>query len=267
MSLIIKKITVLLLINFSFFVRAQETILVTQKNVIPLDADIFFGVNMFDDVFYIKNNTVFKQTNTKKVSYQNLLLSDANFVGILNPLQTVVFYKDFNVFVQLDKNLGEVSKIDFNSSLNFSSVGYVASTSNNRLWVFNSDTQQLQVYNPTHDVVEVTTTPIQDTIRHFYSNYNFCWVLTDAKLLQFNVYGNLLNSYNLPAFENFVYNKNHIVLQKEQELYLMSTEDSLPKKIDMPEIPIKDFSLTNETLYIYTGKELYSFAINLKQPE
>ena len=267
MSSIIKQIIVIILISFSVFVNAQETITVNKKDVITLDADTFVGVTMFDELFYIKNSTVFKQTNTQTFSYQNLLLGDAKSVGILNPLQTTLFYNDFNVFVQLDKKLGEISRLDFNASLNFSSVGYVATTSNKRLWVFNTDTQQIQVYNPIHDTIDVTTTPVQEQVIQFYSNYNFCWILTDTKLLQFNVYGNLLNTYELLGYDNFIYNANHFVLKKEGELFLLSTEEVKPKKIILPEIPIKEFSVTNETLYIYTGKEVYSFAINLKQTD
>jgi len=35
--------------------------------------------------------------------------------------------------------------------------------------------------------------------------------------------------------------------------------------IELAQFTVKDFSVTNETLYIYDGKELHSFKINLNK--
>jgi hypothetical protein len=263
----IKNIVLLCVLLVSFLGISQEHKTVEFINAIKLDADTFIGVNMFNEQFYIKDNTLFKKTSKNVYSYKNIELGDIHTVGIINSFQSSVFYKDFNMFVQLDKKLGELYTIDFNTLSNFSTVTYAAITSNKRLWIFNSDTQQLQIYNPQHNNIEVSTIPLQEPVLKFYSNYNFCWVLSKTKLLQFNIYGNLLNSYALKSYDDFVYYKGLFILQKANELFLLSSEETVPKKIILPEIPIKDFSVTNETLYIYTGKELYSFTINLKQTE
>lgn len=246
---------------------SQEDKTVELQEIITLVTDKFIGINMFDEQFVVKDNTLLKTTSDQEYAYKNIQFGDMHTIGIINTLQSSIFYKDFNVFVQLDKKLGELHTIDFNTLSNFSTVTYAAMTSNKRLWIFNSDTQQLQIYNPQHDSIEVSTIPLQEPILKFYSNYNFCWALSATKLLQFNVYGNLLNTYALDAYEDFVYYKGFFVLKKSNELFLLSAEETIPKKIILPEIPIKDFSVTNETLYIYTGKELHSFAINLKQTD
>ena len=262
-----KRNILLFLLSSCFCVFSQVEMSVEFEHKITLKADRFVGVNMFDELFYVSNNTLFKQAETEVHSYKNVQLGQFYDVSIINTLQTSVFHKNFNAFVQLDKKLGVLTTFDFNTSLELSAITYASVTSNKRLWIFNNDTQQLQVYNPQHDTIEVSTTPIQEPITHFYSNYNFCWVLCDSKLLQFNIYGNLLNTYALNGYEDFAYYKGIIVLKKENSLYALSEEETLPVKINLPEIPIKEFSVTNETLYIYTGKELYSFTINLKQTE
>ena len=246
---------------------SQEKVSVILKEKKPLSVDKFIGVTMFDELFFVKNNTLYKQTANELFSYQNVLLGDVERVEILNPLQTSIFYKEFNTYVQLDKKLGEINKIDFNEVINFSAISYAAITSNKRLWIFDTNNLQLQVYNPQQNRIEASTNPIQQDIIAFYSNYNFCWVLTATQLLQYNVYGYKLNTYSLKEFEKIEYYMNNIFLQKGNELFVMHVTESLPKLVSQLEIPIKDFSVTNETLYIYTGKELYSFAINLKQTE
>jgi len=244
------------------FLKAQEVIEVELIESKALIADAFIGVNMFEEIFYIKNDVLFKKKGEKLYSYQNRLLGTLNFVDLLNSLEMILFYKDFNTAVKLDWELGEISKVDFNKSNVFSTVAYAASASNKRLWIFNSDIQQLQVYNPQQDIVEVSTQSVASEVVGFYSNYNFCWVLTKKELLQYNIYGNLLNGYDIEEFEAFVHYKDSFVLKKGSHLYSLSIASESPKLITLPELTIKDFSVINETLYIYDGKELYSFKIN-----
>lgn len=256
------KLYILLFIIFSFS-QAQEKITVTFKETITLNANKFIGVNMFDELFYVKNEVLYKKSREELFSYQNRLLGTISSVGTLNSLETNLFYKDFNTVIQLDRRLGEIGKINFNSSTVFSTITRVASASNKRLWVFNADTQQVQVYNPQLDIVEVATQPITERIVAFFSNYNFCWVLTESKLLQYNIYGSLLNSYGLQEFEDVLHYKDYFFLKKKEGLYILPVGEEKPKMIELGQFKVKDFSVTNETLYIYDGKELHSFKINL----
>ncbi|MGB0895954.1 MAG: hypothetical protein ACPGU9_07510 [Flavobacteriaceae bacterium] len=259
-----KSYLVLFLLIINTLVFSQENTTIELKNIVELDADEFIGINMFDELFFVKNNTLHKHTSNENYAYKNIQLGDLDNVSIINSLQSSVFYKNFNTLVQLDKKFGELRVINFNQSINLSSVGYAATTNDKHLWIFNSDTQQLQIYNPRNDTIEVSTVPVQEPIIKFYSNYNFCWVLTATKLLQFNVYGNLLNEYALEAYDDFTYYNDFFVLKKENTLSILPTEATETQNLDLPEIPVKEFSVTNETLYIYTGKKLYSFTLNLK---
>lgn len=260
-----KKVAYILFVSSFFLLKAQEEIKIELVKSIPLKADVFVGVNMFDELFYIKNSVLSKQTKLEYHSYQNNLYGSLNSVDILNSLESTLFYKNFNTVIQLDRRLGEISKIDFNQSSSFSTVSHVSAASNKRLWIFNGDTQQLQVYNPKQDIIEASSQSIQEGIIDFYSNYNFCWVLTKSKLLQYNIYGNQLNSYVLEGYDAFVYYKDYFILKKNNQLYSLAVADENPKLMKHPEIPIKDFSVTNETLYIYNGNKLSSFKINLNK--
>ena len=50
------KLYILLLLAISYS-QAQEGIKVTPKDRVKLDADKFIGVNMFDELFYVKKET------------------------------------------------------------------------------------------------------------------------------------------------------------------------------------------------------------------
>ena len=242
--------------------QAQEGIKVTPKDRVKLDADKFIGVNMFDELFYVKKEVLYKKVDEELYSYQNRLLGAVSSVDVLNSLETTLFYQTFNAVIQLDRRLGEISKIDFNQSNSFSIIKHVSVASNKRLWVFNTDIRQLQVYNPKQDIVEASSQSISEVIIAVYSNYNFCWVLTKNSLLQYNIYGNLLNSYALEGYDTFVYYKNNFILKREEQLYSLPVGGVNPEIIELSQFRVKDFSVTNETLYIYDGKELHSFKIN-----
>ena len=53
-----KLLIYILSINSFFLSLAQEKIEVTLKETIKLDANRFIGVNMFDELFYVKNNVL-----------------------------------------------------------------------------------------------------------------------------------------------------------------------------------------------------------------
>jgi hypothetical protein len=254
-----------LYVLFLFFIinlSAQEGNRLKLVKQVDLSVDKFLGVNVYDELFYINKDILFKQTKSEKLSYQNNLYGNLNNVDIINYLETTLFYKDFNTVIQLDRWLGEFNKVDFIQSNIFSSIQRVSIASNNRLWVFNDDTLQLQIYSPKLDIVVASSQPVQDKIIDCYSNYNFYWILTETKLLKYNIYGNELNSYNLEGFDAFTHFKNSFILKKLNQLYFFSEKEKVPELLTLPKLTIKDFSVTNETLYIYDGKELYSFKIN-----
>ena len=240
----------------------QETLkLISETDLL---ADEFLGVNVYGEYFYKEKQILFKKSEQEIFSYQNNLYGKINNVDLFNSLESIVFYKDFNIVIQLDRWLGEINKIDLFQSSLFSNVLHVSLASKNRLWVFNNDTQQLLVYNPQQNIIESTTRSIEGEIVDFYSNYNFCWILTKNNLFKYNIYGTLLNSYELPLYESFVFSKKGIFLLKKNQLYMLKKGGNSIELLTLPKLSIQDFSVTNETLYIYNGKKVYAFKINEK---
>lgn len=243
---------------------AQETISVNLKDSTSFQADRFLHKDNFDALYYIINNTLVKKNSTELYEYNNVLLGNISDVDVLNPLEITIFYKDFNTVVQLDNQLNEINKIDFNILQDFKNVNWSTTASNKRLWLYNNDNLQLEVYNFQLEKNEATTQPLAKNIITYSSNYNFCWLLTDESLLQFNVYGSLLNQIPFNEGEHFSHSKNNFVILKNNELYFIKNESIDPLKINLPKITIQDFSISHETLYIYNGETLYTFQLNLE---
>ncbi len=241
---------------------AQETLKpISEFN---LKADEFLGVSVYGEYFYKEKQILFKKSAQEVFSYQNNLYGKINNIDLLNPLETLLFYKDFSVVIQLDRWLGGINKMDLFKNGLFSNLSYVSLASKNRLWIFNDDTQQLLIYNPQQNIIEASTRFIQDEIVDFYSNYNFCWVLTKKKMLKYNIYGTLLDSFDLPSYESFAFSKKGFFLLKKNQLHMLKNGSNLTELLSLPKLSIQDFSVTNESLYIYNGKKVYAFKINEK---
>lgn len=259
-------IRLICILFLGFFISsfAQEPIVVIQKDSITLHADKFLYKDNFDAIYFVKNNTLNKQTAKEYYQYNTILLGSIDYVDVLNPLEITLFYKNFNTVVQLDNRLSEINKIDFNTLPSFKNINWAATASNKRLWVYNNDNLQLEVYNFQLDKTDSSTLPLSEKIISYTSNYNFCWLLTQKGILQYNIYGNLLNSISFEGAEEFSQSKNNFIFLKENKLYFLKNGAQKAQKIDLPKMAIKDFSLSQESLYIYNGETLFTYQLNLE---
>ena len=81
----------------------------------------------------------------------------------------------------------------------------------------------------------------------------------------FNIYGSLLSKMDGQQFERIVQQEEKVVALKNNELYLIAENSVQPLKSPLPENTIKDLQLTQDFLYIYDSKFLYTFS--LTQPK
>ncbi len=252
---------IIILISTSFF--SQKKLSVTKTDSIPLNATTFLGINMYNSMYYTKGNVFYKKTEDQLYSYKNFTLGKISNIDFLNPLEITLFYKNFNTVVQLDRRLGQLKKKNFNFSRGFLEFSFVGTASNHRLWMFNVTNQQLEIYNLITGKTEAKTRPITSKIIKIVNTYNFCWILTPTAILQYNNYGSLIKHYKLSGFDNLVNSTRYFLLRKNNELFLFHKKNETLKKLNFNKIVIKDFYLLNETVYIYSGKKLYSYKINL----
>ena len=243
---------------------------VSLKNSTPLIADRFIGIDNYKNTYFLKDRVLHKQGEDGDFIYNALQLGRIFSVDIINPLKVVVFFQDTNTVVFLDNKLSEIERISFNNLSQFLNVSTATTASSNSLWIFNIDTQQLEVYNFKTNMQTVVSQPFPGKLVSQASNFNYCFVLTQNKLLAFNVYGSLLNEVNSEGYEKIVQQNENIIAVKENSLYYIPDfakhRDEIlrePIKLELPEITIKDLELSNDFLYIYDGKNLHTFTLTL----
>ncbi len=252
---------IILLFSVSLF--GQNLIETNFIQEIDLKADTFIGADNFGTIYSIRDYTLYKTYKNKSLNYSNIQLGSISSANTFNPLKINVFYEDFNTVIILDNRLAEVYKIDFNTSESYKNISHVSTGSDNTLWIFNQDTQRLELYDYKTNKTRAKTLPIQSTVIAIASNYNACWALTNTHLLVYNYTGSLLHKIENTNFTSLSENNNRVFLNSEKKLYLLNEEKNDFKLISIPNLLINQFFVTNEIVYIYSENKLYQYQFKI----
>ncbi len=224
-------------------------------------ADNLISINRFGDTFYTNNNVFYKTNSKKTITYNNLQLGILETANVFNPLKINLFYKNFNTVIILDNRLAEIFRIDFNALTAYKNVTHVSTGHDNTLWLFNQDTQQLELYDYKANTTRVHTLPVQATVLDLKSNYNTCWLLTKKHLYVYNYFGSLVKKMKHDGFTSISESNNNLILKKENRLFYLKNNTEKPVPIPTPKLLINQFLLTNGSLYIYDNEFLHEYQL------
>jgi hypothetical protein len=250
---------------FFFFISlslfSQDSLQAIKLESTPLKVQSIIGTDNFDAKYYINNNVFYKKDESNTINYSNIQLGEIASVDIYNPLKMAMFYKDFNIVIILDNRLAEIYKVDFNAIEPYRNVTNISIGNDNTIWIFNPDIQKLQLYDYLNNQLRVTTLPVASDILDLASNYNYAWLLTKNYIYKYSYFGTMLFKIKNDGFTALEERNDDIVLQKGNKLFFLNdkTEQIIP--IILPELLIKQFFVTGETLYIYDSEILYKFQL------
>ncbi|PQB05053.1 hypothetical protein [Aureitalea marina] len=253
-----------LLLSFLFFttLSAQQLKLEGSET---LKADRFLGYDTYGNLFYELESVIHKTGPLGEFVFRDYGLGPIHSVDIINPLNVLVFYQDANTVVFLDNRLNEIERINLGTQALAINVDAATNTGNNRLWVFNVDTQQLETYNYRNQRQTIVSQPTAGEVLGMSSDFNYCYLLMEDGLHAFNVYGSALWSIPTQGMNQVVHQKRNVILASEEQIYLLNREQPELIQLEVPEIRLKDLQLTQEFLYIYDGDTIYRFT--LTQPK
>lgn len=254
------------LLLITFFVSSlgysQKEVKATFIDSSTFKAEQVFGVDTFKTIYYSdKKNSFYKKATDTTISYANFQLGKITSANTFNPLKINLFYQDFNTVIVLDNRLAEIFKIDFNTLTDYKNVAFVSTGFDNTLWIFNQDTQSLELYDYLNNKTRFKTVPIQSEVLAIKSDYNYCYMLTKTNLYVYNYFGSLLHKIKNDGYTQLAFSEAHLVLKKEQNLFLLSKNTTNIQPISIPNLLINQFLVTNETLYIYQDKNLSRYLL------
>ncbi|WP_456437240.1 hypothetical protein [Psychroserpens sp.] len=248
----------------SFTINSQESIDAALINSTDIKIDQIVALDNFETFYYLQDNILYKQNKDgTSINYSNYQLGEMSTANAFNSLKINLFYQDFNLVIILDNRLAEIFKIDFNTAQPYKNVSYVSTGFDNTLWVFNIDFQQLELYDYKTNKTRFSAIPVQSIVLSLESDYNYCWLLTENYLYQYNYFGSMISKIENTGFTQISKSNGHLILKKEDTLYFKhkKKEDILP--INLPKLLINQFLLTNETLYIYDLEKLHKYQLKI----
>ena len=265
LSITYMRILFFFLLIYGHFMFSQNESLLIVKDSLTLKAVKLHGIDGYGNLYYTaQNNSFTKKTNKDQLTYSNFQLGELTSANPFNPLKINVFYRDFNTIILLDNRLAEIIRLDFNQIQPFRNLSNVSTGYDSTLWLFNQDTQQLELFDYSTLKTKLKTIPVQSQVLDLKSDYNYCYMLTERFLYIYNYFGSLIKKIENKGYQELNFSKGLILLRNNNDLYIYDESLNLIKPLKIPNLLIKQFLVTDETLYIYDDENLRRY--QLKTP-
>ncbi|QEE49269.1 hypothetical protein FUA48_06655 [Flavobacterium alkalisoli] len=249
---------------FCAFISAQElTIPVKFLSSTKNTTERYIGTDAFGWEYTITDNEFRKQNDQKRLNYKSLSLGDIYRVDLQNPLQIVLFYKSFNTVVLLDNQLTETARFNF-SDISQPIIAEAAGlASQNRLWLYDINTQQIGLYDTSQNSFKTITPQLNDGMKYYQSDYNyFYWINNSNKCYRVNLFGKVNPLGTVEDFDQLQFTAPTTVLfSKDNTLYLYNTETQSRKVVEIKEKSFKSFYYKEQILSIFTDNDITQYKI------
>lgn len=255
-------------LQFATSLAQEQVLMVTEISTKPIDAELFIGIDGTDNVYYIKNNVLFKKFKEHIWQYKNVSLGKITKVDIQNPLNTVLFYENFNTIILLDNQLNETQKINLSKNEVPIMATATGIASQNRLWIYNSLTQEIGLFDYLKNTFQSITTSFQGNIKHYESDFNtFQWIDNNLNWYSCDVFGKIINIGTVTDFEQSqLIAKQKMLFSKGEKLYIQDLKNntiSAIENVGNVEKSFKNFYYKDQILSIFTNQEISNYKISI----
>ena len=258
-----------LLLFFIFFFTVsfgQDKIYVaTKQDSIVLTADQFLGYDQFGFYFSIKNNVLSKTKKGDFFEYKNISLGKPTKVDTQNPLKIMLFYENFNAIILLDNQLSETQKINLSENDVPIMATATGIASQNRLWIYNSLTQQIGLFDYLKNIFQSITPSFQGNLKFYESDFNtFQWIDNNLNWYAVDIFGKITTLGKVADFDQIQVINNHAVLfSKDGKLQLQDIQKNSIYPIENVEKSFKKFYYKDQILATFTNHGITNYKITI----
>jgi|GEM_PF-178626 len=249
---------------FALSVSAQSPNVVKIGSEI-LVADAFVGYDNFGFEYFITDNVFCKKKGNVILEYKNLSLGKISHADIRNPLQIVLFYENFNSAVLIDNQLNETHKISFSQNNVPIVATAVGMASANRLWLFNSLSQKIGLFDYLKNDYREITVPFTGKIGHYESDFNyFHWIDDRGFRFATDIYGKVTEYGKTVGFDQFkLADDRWILYAKDDKIYALAVKSDKSYPLAVDEKTFKSFQYQAQILSIFTKQGITNYKITL----
>lgn len=235
---------------FPFLALSQNITVSPLDTIFQLKNKDFIGVDTH--VYFVDGAILHKKNHKEDLQFSDIQLGEITSVDILNPLRITVFYKEFNTAIILDNTLSEITRIDFNRLENYRNISHARTAADRKLWIFNIDLQQLELFDYRLNKVVQTFSPQGKNAIEMASDFNNCWILTEDELLHYNRYGSLLSREKISDVQDLQVVDENMFAIKDNNLVVRVKNQKSWRIIKDNVQGLKQFYLNGGNLYLYS---------------
>lgn len=259
----------LFLLFFIFFFTVcfgqDKTYVAYKLDSTALVADNFLGHDQFGFYYSIKNEVLSKTKKKESFAYKNISLGKPTKIDIQNPLKIMLFYENFNTIILLDNQLSETQKINLSENEVPIMATATGIASGNRLWIYNSLTQQIGLFDYLKNSFQTITPSFQGDLKHYESDFNtFQWIDNNLNWYSCDVFGKITGLGKVADFEQIQTITNQfIIFSKEEKLYVQDLKTNTISQIENVEKSFENFYYKDQILSIFTNQGITNYKISI----
>ena len=227
----------------------------------PLSASQFIGYDSYDNFYTITDQVLSKENATQGYKFTDFQLGNITSVDIINPFNVVVFYAQTNTVLLLDNKLSLIEQINFNLLEDIANISSVSNAGGKKLWLFNADSQQLELYNYRNNTKNSISLPIAEIPTDQASDFNYNYILTPSGVKVYTVFGGLVKSVAFQGGEKVITHKGRVLVVKDNMIYEIIENSFKLLSIKTTQISIQDLQVFEDFLYIYDRENIHSFVV------
>ena len=249
---------------YSVFAQVQNTV-AKQISMQKTSFDEFVGFDGIGNLYYINNNILYKKTENELWHYKNVSLGKITKVDFQNQLKIMLYYENFNAIILLDNQLSETQKINLSENEIPILVSATGIASQNRLWIYNSLTQKIGLYDYLKNTFKSITPSIQGNLRYYESDFNtFQWIDDKLNWYSCDVFGKIRTLGRVADFDQMqIVSNQKIILSKGGELFLQDLSKNNIYTIENVDKTFENFYYKDQILSIFTNQEITNYKITI----
>ena len=261
-----KKLILLFFILQLVPVFAQDkNIQAVQVSFQKMEADDFVGYDVLGFGYFIKDNVFYKRKDDTILEYKNPMLGKISKVDLHNPLKIVLFYENFNTIITLDNQLIEMENINFSKNPDPILVTATGIASQNRLWIYNSLTQEIGLFDYLKNTYQSISPLIQGNLKQYDTDFNtFQWIDENRNWYSCTVFGKITSIGKVSYFDQIQFISSQLLLfSKDRKLYIQDLKNRQIYTIGNVENSFKKFYYKDQILSIFTNHGITNYKISI----
>ena len=232
----------------------------------------FISSDQLGNFYIIKNSELIKinADNNQTLRYSNNLFGKISSIDPSDPFRILVFNKDFNKIVFLDKNLTEIASPILLDKLGYFNISVVCQSINGGFWIFDQNLNELIYFDKKLNLQKKSSqlSSLFDTNKEISGVFmieknDYIYLgIKDEGVLLFDIYGTYLKTFPITDINSFQVIDDIIIYSNKGQLILYNTQNFNTELIDLPIDNCINSRIEHKKVFLQTTEKLIVYQLS-----